>query len=261
VPIPPPTGGYTPHTETAHLSHRSNWLRAAVLGANDGILSIAGLLLGVVGSGASSAEVVTAGVAGVVAGAISMGAGEYVSVSSQRDTETADLHTEETELKRNPDGELRELVDIYRGRGLDDDLALAVAQQLSSKDALGAHVRDELGLSDVLRARPLQAAGSSAAAFTAGAALPMLAAILASGGIGTNCGSVFLGSGASATAAGAPGIGIAATTGTVSSPAMNLDGPPSTYPVLATAVPLESSRITVGFSLLATMIASSGLPQ
>ena len=167
------------HAEGAHLSSRSNWLRAAVLGANDGILSVSGLLLGVVGAGADRNAIVTAGVAGVVAGALSMAAGEYVSVSSQRDSERADLNLERRELRTDPEGELHELVEIYRERGLDDALAQQVAEQLTKTDALGAHARDELGLSDTLRARPLQAAGSSAVSFTAGAALPLAAALIA----------------------------------------------------------------------------------
>ena len=167
------------HAEGAHLSSGSNWLRAAVLGANDGILSVSGLLLGVVGAGADRSAIVTAGVAGVVAGALSMAAGEYVSVSSQRDSERADLNLERRELRTDPEGELHELVEIYRERGLDDALAQQVAEQLTKTDALGAHARDELGLSDTLRARPLQAAGSSAVSFTAGAALPLAAALIA----------------------------------------------------------------------------------
>ncbi len=164
-----------------HLSHRAGWLRAAVLGANDGILSTSSLVLGVAGSGASSGAVVTAGVAGLVGGALSMAAGEYVSVSSQRDTENADVRLEQHELQSDPDGELRELTAIYVGRGLEPRLASEVAQALTARDPLAAHVRDELGLDDDRRARPLQAAWSSAAAFSAGAALPLLAAVLGPG--------------------------------------------------------------------------------
>lgn len=172
----------TPHDRgEAHLSHRSNWLRAAVLGANDGILSTSSLVLGVAGSGAGSAAIMTAGAAGMVAGALSMAAGEYVSVSSQRDTEEADTEMERRELERNPLGELQELAKIYEERGLAPELAMEVAQAFSAHDALGAHVRDELGLSDEQLARPLQAAGSSAAAFSAGATLPLLAAGIAPG--------------------------------------------------------------------------------
>lgn len=158
-----------------HLSHRSNWLRAAVLGANDGILSTASLVLGVAASGAAASAIVTAGVAGLVAGALSMAAGEYVSVSSQRDAERADLQLEERELRSDPEGELRELTAIYRKRGLPAELALQVAVALTERDALGAHARDELGLGQEHSARPLQAAWASAVAFSAGAALPVLA--------------------------------------------------------------------------------------
>jgi VIT1/CCC1 family predicted Fe2+/Mn2+ transporter len=164
-----------------HLGNRSNWLRAAVLGANDGILSTASLVLGVAGAGGSSSAVVTAGIAGLVAGALSMAAGEYVSVSSQRDTEEADLSVERRELAADPEGELSELAGIYRARGLPDELALEVARALTERDALGAHSRDELGLEETRRARPLQAAWSSAAAFSSGAILPLAAAALAPG--------------------------------------------------------------------------------
>jgi VIT1/CCC1 family predicted Fe2+/Mn2+ transporter len=158
-----------------HLSHRSNWLRAAVLGANDGILSTASLVLGVAASGASSAAIVTAGIAGLVAGALSMAAGEYVSVSSQRDAEEADLRLEARELLRDPSGELLELAEIYERRGLPPELAGEVAATLSLRGALQAHARDELGLDEARMARPLQAAWTSALAFSAGAALPLLA--------------------------------------------------------------------------------------
>ena len=163
-----------PHAEQ-HLSFRSNWLRAAVLGANDGILSTASLVLGVAASGASRGEIVTAGIAGMVAGAGSMAAGEYVSVSSQRDTEDADLRLEARELAADPEGELAELTGIYEGRGLPPELALEVATALSRDDALGAHARDELGLPEERRARPLQAAGASALSFAVGAIVPLLA--------------------------------------------------------------------------------------
>lgn len=165
----------------AHLSHRSNWLRAAVLGANDGIVSTSSLVLGVAGSGASRTAIVTAGLAGLVGGALSMAAGEYVSVSSQRDTEEADIRVERRELREDPEGELRELAAIYEDRGLEPALAVEVARALTERDAVGAHVREELGLEDDRRARPVQAAGSSAAAFASGALLPLLAA-LAGGG-------------------------------------------------------------------------------
>ncbi|CAB4904060.1 unannotated protein [freshwater metagenome] len=168
-----------------HLGHRAGWLRAAVLGANDGIVSTSSLVLGVAGAGASSGAVVTAGVAGLVGGALSMAAGEYVSVSSQRDTEAADVRLEQRELRADPAGELRELAGIYEGRGLPTDLALRVAQSLTDRDALAAHVRDELGLEERRRARPLQAAWSSAVSFASGAALPLLAAALFTGGART----------------------------------------------------------------------------
>lgn len=170
--------------QEVHLSHRSNWLRAAVLGANDGILSTSSLVLGVAGSGGSGGAIVTAGVAGAVAGALSMAAGEYVSVASQSDTEEADLSLERRELAADPEGELLELTAIYRERGLPEALAEQVAQALST-DAFAAHVRDELGLEEGRRVRPLQAAWSSAAAFSAGAALPLVAAVGAPGSIRT----------------------------------------------------------------------------
>jgi len=162
-----------------HLSTRSNWLRAAVLGANDGIVSTAGLVLGVAGAGASHGELVTAGIAGLAAGALSMAAGEYVSVYSQHDAEQADLAMEERELLRNPEGELAELVSIYEARGLPPALAGEVAAALTERDALGAHSRDELGLDEQRRANPLQAAGASALAFSVGAIVPLLAITLA----------------------------------------------------------------------------------
>lgn len=162
---------------SVHLSHRSNWLRAAVLGANDGILSTASLVLGVAASGASGAAIVTAGIAGLVAGALSMAAGEYVSVSSQRDAEQADIRLEERGLRRDPAGELRELAGIYEQRGLPPALAEEVALEMSRRGALEAHTRDELGLDELRLARPLQAAWTSALSFSAGAALPLLAAV------------------------------------------------------------------------------------
>jgi vacuolar iron transporter family protein len=146
-----------------------------VLGANDGILSTSSLVLGVAASGASRSAIVTAGIAGLVAGAGSMAAGEYVSVSSQRDTEEADLRLETRELADDPEGELAELTGIYEGRGLRPELAAAVARELTAKDALAAHARDELGLPEDRRARPLQAAGASALSFATGAVLPLLA--------------------------------------------------------------------------------------
>lgn len=161
--------------EPTHLSYRSGWLRAAVLGANDGIVSIAGLVLGVAAANASSTAILTAGIAGLVAGALSMAAGEYVSVSSQRDSELADLHLEEQELAADPEGEVEELAGIYVKRGLSDELAHRVATELTERDALGAHARDELGFEKGGRARPFQAAWASALSFTAGALLPLVA--------------------------------------------------------------------------------------
>lgn len=161
-----------------HLSHRTGWLRAAVLGANDGIVSTASIIVGVAASGSSRAAVLTAGVAGLVAGAASMAAGEYVSVSSQADAERADLAVEEAELRADPAGEREELASIYRRRGLPPDLAARVAGELSRRaDVLEVHARDELGMTELSHARPFQAAAASAASFTAGAALPLLAVI------------------------------------------------------------------------------------
>ncbi len=155
------------------------WLRAAVLGANDGILSTASLVLGVAAAHRSHSNVLTAGVAGLVAGAMSMAAGEYVSVHSQADTEQAELKRERTELKADNQGEQQELAAIYVARGLDSPLATLVAEQLMAHDALGAHARDELGISETLRARPIQAALASAASFAAGAAMPVLVTAVA----------------------------------------------------------------------------------
>lgn len=162
-----------------HRTQRTGWLRAAVLGANDGIVSTASLVLGVAAAGASSQSILIAGVAGLVAGAMSMAAGEYVSVSSQADTESADLERERKELAADPVHEHEEMTAIYVGRGLDAELASAVATQLMAHDALGAHARDELGISDTLAARPVQAALASASTFTVGAALPLLIVLLA----------------------------------------------------------------------------------
>lgn len=162
-----------------HRADRVGWLRAAVLGANDGIVSVAGLVVGVAASGASASTILATGVAGTVAGAMSMAAGEYVSVQTQADTENADLAMEKRELHEDPHSELDELTAIYRHRGLEPALARQVAEQLTAHDALGAHARDELGITEELRARPLQAALASAVAFTCGAALPVLTALLA----------------------------------------------------------------------------------
>jgi VIT1/CCC1 family predicted Fe2+/Mn2+ transporter len=160
------------HPET-HLVERIGWLRAAVLGANDGIVSTASLIVGVAAASPNSSEVLLAGAAGLVAGAMSMAAGEYVSVSSQSDTEAADLARERYELATQPDFEREELAEIYVKRGLDKELARKVADQLMAKDALGAHARDELGISEVTSAKPVQAALTSAATFALGAALPL----------------------------------------------------------------------------------------
>jgi len=156
-----------------HLLSRVGWLRAAVLGANDGIVSTASLIVGVAAASASASDVLIAGVAGTVAGAMSMAAGEYVSVSSQSDTEAADLARERAELASQPELEREELARIYMERGLEPDLARQVADQLMAKDPLGAHARDELGISEVSTARPVQAAFTSAATFSVGAALPL----------------------------------------------------------------------------------------
>lgn len=161
-----------------HRTHRIGWLRAAVLGANDGIVSTASLILGVAAAGASSKSILVAGVAGLVAGAMSMAAGEYVSVSSQADTEHADLERERKELAADPVHEQAELAAIYVKRGLDAGLASKVATQLMSHDALGAHARDELGISATLSARPMQAALASAVTFSVGAVLPLLVVFL-----------------------------------------------------------------------------------
>jgi VIT1/CCC1 family predicted Fe2+/Mn2+ transporter len=166
-----------------HRSDRSGWLRATVLGANHRILSTGALLLGVISAGGTRAAVLTAGIAGVAAGAGSMAMGEYVSVSTQRDTEQADRAMEARELEHDPAGELAELQGIYEGRGLSTELAAKVAVELSSKDPLEAHLRDELGLTHALRARPLQAGVSSFFSFALGALIPMLAAALAGGSI------------------------------------------------------------------------------
>jgi VIT1/CCC1 family predicted Fe2+/Mn2+ transporter len=162
-----------------HRSERIGWLRAAVLGANDGIVSTASLVVGVASAASTRQEILVAGVAGVVAGALSMAAGEYVSVSSQGDTERADLERERRELATQPKAEEDELTAIYVRRGLDGDLARSVARQLMAKDALTAHARDELGLTEELAARPLQAALASASTFTAGAIVPILTVLVA----------------------------------------------------------------------------------
>jgi VIT1/CCC1 family predicted Fe2+/Mn2+ transporter len=170
----------TRHLER-HRIARIGWLRAAVLGANDGLVSTASLVVGVAAAQAARGDILLAGVAGLVAGAMSMAAGEYVSVSSQADTERADLAREREELRTDPEAEHVELANIYVRRGLDPALARQVAGQLMAKDALAAHARDELGITDMTSARPAQAALASAAAFSAGAVLPLLAASLAPG--------------------------------------------------------------------------------
>lgn len=161
-----------------HRTDRIGWLRAAVLGANDGIVSTASLVVGVAAAETSRGSIMVAGVAGLVAGAMSMAAGEYVSVSSQADTENADLEREKKELATDGDAELAELTAIYVGRGLEESLARQVAQQLTAHDALATHARDELGISNTMSARPIQAALASAATFGVGAALPLLAAFI-----------------------------------------------------------------------------------
>ena len=165
------------HIES-HRTHRVGWLRAAVLGANDGIVSTASLIVGVAAAESGRGGVLVAGIAGLVAGAMSMAAGEYVSVSSQSDTENADLNRERKELAADREHEHAELAAIYVGRGLDADLADQVATQLMAKDALGAHARDELGISETLSARPVQAAMASAATFAIGGVLPLLVVLM-----------------------------------------------------------------------------------
>lgn len=166
------------HHHEIHRVHRSGWLRAAVLGANDGIVSTASLILGVAAAGVAAEHVLVAGIAALVAGAMSMAAGEYVSVSSQADIEQADLAREREELEENPEHEHAELAEIYIARGLGKALAHEVATQLMQHDALGAHARDELGISHNLAARPIQAAWTSAASFAVGAGLPLLMVVL-----------------------------------------------------------------------------------
>ncbi len=164
--------------EQHHRTQRSGWLRAAVLGADDGVISTASLLLGVASAAAPRGQVLIAGIAGLVAGAMAMAAGEYVSVSSQADIEEADLALERAGLVADAEAEHEELASIYVERGLDPDLAAQVARQLMMRDALGTHAREELGISEQLRARPLQAAAASAASFTVGAAIPLATAIV-----------------------------------------------------------------------------------
>lgn len=162
-----------------HLADRIGWLRAAVLGANDGIVSTASLIAGVAAASAGRSDIMLAGIAGLVAGAMSMAAGEYVSVSSQSDTERSDIARETRELADDPEAELTELTNIYVGRGVEPTLARQVAQQMTAKDALAAHARDELGITHIARARPVQAAVASASSFAAGASLPLAVAAVA----------------------------------------------------------------------------------
>jgi len=169
----------SPHPEEEHKSQRSNWLRAAVLGANDGIVSTASLMLGVAAAHASRSAILTAGIAGLTAGALSMAVGEYVSVSSQRDSEHADIAIERRSLAANPGGELAELAHIYEHRGLDPALAKQVAKQLHDHDAEAAHLRDELGIDQKALANPAQASLASAASFSVGAVVPIIGALAA----------------------------------------------------------------------------------
>lgn len=162
-----------------HYTTRSGWLRAAVLGANDGILSTASLAIGIAAASSTREPIVLAALAGLVAGALSMAAGEYVSVSSQSDIELADLTREKTELRDTPDLELKELAEIYQQRGVDENLAMQVAIQLTAHDALGAHAKDELGINEITQAKPMQAALASAASFILGGLLPLLVSIFA----------------------------------------------------------------------------------
>jgi len=166
------------HSSESHRVHHIGWLRAAVLGANDGAISTASLVVGVAAAGSDHTAVLLAGLAGLTAGAMAMAAGEYVSVSSQADTEAADLRMEEVELKNHPRAELQELVELYKQRGVSDDVARQVAEQLTAHDALGTHAREELGLSEHQTARPVQAAMASAGSFVCGASVPLLAAFI-----------------------------------------------------------------------------------
>jgi vacuolar iron transporter family protein len=167
------------HAPEDHRSSRIGWLRAAVLGANDGIVSVASLVIGVAAANSSRTAVMTAGLAGLIAGAMSMGVGEYISVSSQRDTELADLRMEAEALESHPEAELRELATIYVHRGLEPELARRVAEALQAHDAVGAHARDELGITEIAQARPLQASWTSAVSFTIAAVVPLVAVGLA----------------------------------------------------------------------------------
>lgn len=174
----------SPHPEEEHKSHRMNWLRAAVLGANDGVVSTASLMLGVFAAHASRSAILTAGIAGLTAGALSMAVGEYVSVSSQRDSEYADMAIEQRSLESNPKGELAELAHIYVHRGLDPQLAQEVAKQLHDHDAEAAHLRDELGIDREALANPVQAGLASALSFSVGAVVPIIGALVSSESMG-----------------------------------------------------------------------------
>ena len=176
------------HHIERHRTDRVGWLRAAVLGANDGIVSTASLMVGVAAASAGAGDILLTGVAGLVAGAMSMAAGEYVSVHSQADSEAADMARERVELAENPEAEHRELARIYVGRGLSEGLARQVAEQLMKQDALGSHTRDELGISPTMKARPVQAALASAASFAAGAALPLAVTALLAASAGATPG-------------------------------------------------------------------------
>jgi vacuolar iron transporter family protein len=173
---------YSKHSEH-HLVSRIGWLRAAILGANDGLLSTASLIVGVAAASSSATGILIAGVAGLVAGSVSMAAGEYVSVSSQHDTEQADLAREKAELKSKPEAELQELANIYVGRGVSKDVANIVAKKLMAKDALGAHAQDELGITKELSAQPIQAALTSAITFAVEAAMPLVVVLLSPSGM------------------------------------------------------------------------------
>lgn len=172
----------SPHPKEIHKSQRANWLRAAVLGVDDGIVSTSSIMVGVIAAQADYKIILTTGIASLVAGAFSMAAGEYVSVSSQRDSETADIDIERRALRKNPKGELEELAEIYRERGLDKTLAVEVAKQMHKVDAVEAHARDELGISRRMQANPFQAAGASALAFSIGSLIPIAAALVGSDG-------------------------------------------------------------------------------
>ena len=174
----------SPHPQEEHKSHRMNWLRAAVLGANDGVVSTASLMLGVLAAHASHSTILTAGIAGLTAGALSMAVGEYVSVSSQRDSEYADIAIEQRSLKSNPEGELTELAHIYVHRGLEPELAKKVAKQLHEHDAEAAHLRDELGIDREELANPVQAGLASAVSFSVGAVIPIIGALVSNKSMG-----------------------------------------------------------------------------